>query len=333
MTQVTATVDFDAPGKQIGWLRVPHSVTRSAYGVIPVPVAVFNNGPGPQILLIAGTHGDEYEGQVVLTRLIRSLAPDAIRGRLIVLPSLNTPAAMAGTRTSPLDEGNLNRAFPGDPDGGPTAKIADYLQNHLVPLVDVVADFHCGGSSLAYRPHASTHFAADAPPELKRRSLEAVKALGVRHVMIFELPASSGGGMSTATRAHGRIYLNGEYGGTGALTREGIALVEGAVQRLLAFFGATDTALPALPPPQALRIFGPRAYVYAPEAGVFAPATRLGDIVAEGDICGELLFPENPGRAPLTLCFEGAGHVVCQRHPARVERGDCLAHLARPVED
>lgn len=332
MTQVTATVDFNAPGKQVGWLRVPHSVTRSAYGVIPVPIAVLNNGPGPGIMLVAGTHGDEYEGQVVLTRMIRDMRAEDIVGRLIILPSLNTPAAMAGLRTSPLDDGNLNRAFPGDPDGGPTAKIAHYVHNHLVPLVDVVADFHGGGSSLAYRPHASTHFAADAAPELKQRSLDAVKALGLRHVMIFELPASSGGGMSTATRQHGKIYLNGEYGGTGSLTQDGIGLVEGAVQRLLAFFGATDATLPALPPPQALRIFGPSAYVYAPDAGVFVPARRLSDSVAAGDICGELIFPENPDRAPIVLRFEGAGDVVCQRHPARVERGDCVAHLARPVD-
>ena len=92
MTQVTSTVDLDAPGRQIGWLRVPHSVTRSAYGVVPVPIAVFNNGPGPGILLIAGTHGDEYEGQVVLTRLIRDLRAEDIKGRIVVLPALNTPA-------------------------------------------------------------------------------------------------------------------------------------------------------------------------------------------------------------------------------------------------
>ena len=116
---------------------------------------------------------------------------------------------------SPLDHGNLNRAFPGDPDGGPTWKIADYLQNHLVPKVEVVADFHCGGGSLAYRPHASTHFAPDASPELKARSLAAVKSVGLRHVMIFETAARACG-MSTATRKHGAIYINGEYGGTGA---------------------------------------------------------------------------------------------------------------------
>ena len=330
MTQITSTVDFDATGKQIGWLRVPHSVTRSAYGVIPIPIAVLNNGDGPRILLTGGTHGDEYEGQVVLTRMIRQLRAEDIRGRLIVIPALNAPAAIAGTRVSPLDDGNLNRAFPGDPDGGPTWKIADYVHSHLVPMVDVVGDFHCGGASLAYRPHASTHFSPDSPAEVKERSLAAVKSLGLRHVMIFET-AGMAGGMSCATRRHGKIYLNGEYGGTGSLTRDGIALVEGAVERLLAFFGATERRFDPLPPPQVLQIFGPRAYVYAPDAGVFVPATSLGDAVKEGDLCGELLFPENPGRESIRVHFEGAGDVVCQRHPARVERGDCLAHLARPV--
>jgi predicted deacylase len=197
-------------------------------------------------------------------------------------------------------------------------------------MVDVVGDFHCGGSSLAYRPHASTHFSPDSPPEIKARSLAAVQALGLRHVMVFET-ASGSGGMSTATRRHGKIYLNGEYGGTGSLTPEGIGLVDAAVHRLLAFFGATDTRFDPLPLPQVMHVFGPRAYVYAPDGGVFVPATRLGDAVAEGALCGELLFPENPGRAPIPLHFAAAGDVVCQRHPARVERGDCLAHLARPV--
>ncbi len=55
MTQITPTVDFDQEGKQVGWLRLPHSVTRSAYGTLAIPIAVIRNGAGPQILLISGT--------------------------------------------------------------------------------------------------------------------------------------------------------------------------------------------------------------------------------------------------------------------------------------
>jgi predicted deacylase len=98
-----------------GFIRLPYSVHRSAYGWIPIPVACIKNGDGPRVLLMAGNHGAEYEGQVALGKLIRSLEAEEVCGRIIILPSANFPAAMAGMRTSPLDEGNLNPAFRATP--------------------------------------------------------------------------------------------------------------------------------------------------------------------------------------------------------------------------
>lgn len=331
MSEIIPTVDFDADGKQIGWLRLPHSVTRSAYGVIPIPIAVIRNGEGPSILLTGGNHGDEYEGQIALTRLIQSLEPEQIRGRVIVIPALNLPAALAATRVSPLDGGNLNRVFPGDPHGTPTWQIADYVEQQLLPMVEVVADFHAGGASLEYRPHMSTHFSIDADPQFKARSLEIVKKLGVPHVMIFERQPKPGVLPDGAMRK-GVFSFGGEFGGGGSVSTRGTAYVEEAVRRLLAIFGITENPLPDSnePEPQELHIFGPKAYVYAPEPGVFAPAAELSQHVRPGDLCGEVLFPENPARAPIPVFFEGEGDVVCRRHPGRVERGDCVAHLAAP---
>jgi hypothetical protein len=102
-TLITTDVDYRRNGKQVGWLLLPHSVTRSAYGNIAIPVAVIRNGRGPTAFFMAGNHGDEYEGQIALVKLIRALEPDQIRGRVIVLPAANLPAAMAGTRVSPID--------------------------------------------------------------------------------------------------------------------------------------------------------------------------------------------------------------------------------------
>jgi predicted deacylase len=329
LSKITPTVDFEKDGKQVGWLRLPHSVTRSAYGVLTIPVAVIKNGPGPQILLSSGNHGDEYEGQIVLTRLIQSLEPEEIRGRIIIAPTLNLPAAQAGTRVSPLDDGNLNRVFPGDPDGTPTWKIADYVENHLLPLVDVVLDFHGGGASLDYRPHASTHFSSDAPEEHKQKSLDLVSSLGVPHVMVFERTPSPGGLPDGAIRK-GVIAVGGEYGGTGSVSRSGVKLVEQAVDHLLAFFGAKGSLPENLPKPKVMRVLG---HLYAPEPGVFAPATDLGDYVRAGDLCGHVLFPDNPGRTPVPVNFDAEGDVVCKRHPGKIERGDCVAHLAEELSN
>lgn len=329
MTQIAATVDFDADGKQIGWLRVPHSVTRSAYGTLPVPIAVIRNGDGPKLMLSAGNHGDEYEGQVVLTRMIQDLQAEDICGTLLILPALNLPAVLGATRVSPLDAGNLNRVFPGDPNGGPTWKIADYVENVLLPMVDVVADFHGGGASLDYRPHASTHFSADASAEHKQKSVDIVLKLGVPHVMIFERVMSSGGLPDAAVR-QGVVSIGGEYGGMASVSRSGVGLVQQAVDRLLACLGMKGELPANIPEPKTMQVQTPDSHVYAPEPGLFEPATELGDSVQNGDVCGHMLFPENPARAPIEVTFNGTGDVVCKRHPGRVEAGDCVAHLAAP---
>jgi predicted deacylase len=123
-TSITSEVDFEANGKQSGFLRLPHSVHRSAYGWVPIPITTIKNGDGPTLLVMAGNHGDEYEGQIAISQLARELEAADIRGRLILLPMVNAPAAQAGLRTSPIDDGNLNRLFPGNASGGPTEMIA-----------------------------------------------------------------------------------------------------------------------------------------------------------------------------------------------------------------
>src|SRR6202035_3857235 len=114
MSRLSADIDLLADGKATGFVRVPHSVHRSAYGWIPIPIVRIGNADGPSVLMQAGTHGDEWEGQIGLGNLLRSLEPKDIKGRLVILPSANFPAAMAGQRTSPIDDGNLNRTFPGN---------------------------------------------------------------------------------------------------------------------------------------------------------------------------------------------------------------------------
>lgn len=121
---ITTGIDYENEGFQTGVLRVPYSHDRSAYGHIPVPVAVLKQGKGPTVLLTGGNHGDEYEGPVALMKLLQRMPSMRIRGRLIVIPALNFPAFLNGSRTSPIDRGNLNRMFPGDRNGSITAMVA-----------------------------------------------------------------------------------------------------------------------------------------------------------------------------------------------------------------
>src|SRR5436853_7487426 len=99
-SRLSLEIDLGRDGKQTGFLRVPHSVHRSAYGWIPIPIVRLRNGKGPRVVLIAGNHGDEWEGQLGLGELIRKLEWSQLKGRLVIPTSTNFPPAMAATRTS-----------------------------------------------------------------------------------------------------------------------------------------------------------------------------------------------------------------------------------------
>ena len=232
-TTLWSDIDFEREGKQIDWLYLPHSVTRSAYGEIMIPIAVVKRGPGPTVLLMAGNHGDEYEGQIALAKLIRTLEPEQITGRVIILPAANLPAAMAGTRVSPIDGGNLNREFPGNPEGTVTSRIAHYIESVLLPMCDGFHDLHSGGASLQYLPFASMRHSGDA--DLDRRSLAALRAFAPPIGMIWSF---SGAGTYAASAANNRKVANlgGEFGGSGAVDRAGVAHVEGGNRRFHAPF-------------------------------------------------------------------------------------------------
>src|SRR5260370_13567020 len=92
-SHIWTDIDYDKPGKQVGWLHLPHSVTRSAYGTLMLPIAVIANVRGPTAFFMAGNHGDQDEGQIAPAKLIRTLEPSEIHGPVIVLPAANLPAA------------------------------------------------------------------------------------------------------------------------------------------------------------------------------------------------------------------------------------------------
>lgn len=172
---ISTDIDYERPGLQNGTLRVPYSHDRSAYGHIPIPITVLKGGDGPTVLLTGGNHGDEYEGPVALMKLIRRLPSMSIKGRLIVVPALNFPAFINGSRTSPIDRGNLNRVFPGARNGHITEMIAHYADTELFPRADVVIDLHAGGASFNHLPTVLA-----APPADISRSAETVNADALR---------------------------------------------------------------------------------------------------------------------------------------------------------
>jgi len=329
-SRLVPEVDFNREGKQTGYIRLFHSTHDSAYGFLPIPILVVKNGEGPTALFSAGNHGDEYEGQVALTNLAQWLEPGMIQGRVIILPMANYPAALAGRRVSPIDDLNLNRIFPGDPDGTVTRQIAHFIDSQLIPLADLVIDLHSGGSSLNYIPCALAKQSAD--PAVFRKQLAALRAFGAPYTYIQGSAQGQGGDQTLGSGAdrRGRIALGTELGGCGTVNPAGLAIAERGLRNVLVHLGILPAEHWREPPAPTrfLDVRGENDYIYAPEDGVFEPLVTLGDTVAAGQSAARIHTPETPWRAPVELAFKASGIVMCQRIPARTKRGDCLFHLA-----
>lgn len=323
-TRASCPLDLDSPGKRLGYIRVPHSSDRSAYGWIGVPIGVIRGAEGPTVYLGGGNHGDEYEGPLTLLRLFQELSPERVRGRLIFSPMTNLPAVLAYRRCSPIDGGNLNRLFVGDPglDHEPTKAIAHFVEEVLFPLCDAALDLHSGGRTLDYVPSALARTAPEDP--LRARKLEALRAFGAP-VSYLVPPVGNDNGLLGAADRKGILALGTELGGAGTVTPTTLAVARRGVLGFLAHLGVLEEA----PAPQPTRLVEVRAehYVWAPRAGLFEPAVMPGEEVQEGELAGFLYDLDELERAPLELRFPSTGLVLCRRPIPLVERGDCLFHL------
>lgn len=328
-TRIQPEIDFDAEGKHCGFLRIPHSVHRSAYGWLPMPVISIRNGDGPKVLLMSGNHGDEYEGQITLCRLARNIEPQAMRGHLIILPMANYPAAHAGRRTSPIDEGNLNRSFPGNPDGNLTQMIAHLIEEVLLDGAELMMDLHSGGSSLLYLPSTQVKLQPDGT--LHPREHEMVAAYGAPYNHVERpSPKETDNHSSGGARRNGALFMSAEFAGSGTVSPQALRICEHGLLRALNLFGVLENLPYDVGEPLVPRYLEIRAehYVYASEDGLYEPLVELGDEVKAGDPAAAIHYPETPWREPIIEYFESDGLAVCKRIPGRSERGDCLFHLA-----
>ncbi|AYG66067.1 succinylglutamate desuccinylase/aspartoacylase family protein [Rhizobium sp. CCGE531] len=330
-TRIWSPIDYNREGKQVDCLRLPISTDNSAYGWIPIPVVCIKNGEGPTAVLIGGTHGDEYEGQIAHMRLARKLSETDVTGRVIIMPSLNFPAVEAGRRVSPIDEGNLNRLYPGRAHGTATEMIAHYVTEVLLPMADLVIDLHSGGRSLDYMPCALIR--PGKSPQQHEKLLELLRVFGAP--IGFVTDGSGGGGSTTLPAAAERTgvpVVTAELGGGATLNRSGLDLAEQGVLRLLKHIGilrwndVTEAVAVRL-----MDCSSTDLLVYAETDGMFEPFVELGDDVKEGQLAGLLHSIDRPFNQPQEVHFSCAGMVVCKRFPTLVKRGDCLVELLQDL--
>jgi N-alpha-acetyl-L-2,4-diaminobutyrate deacetylase len=325
---IRATVPFNEDGMHHGFLRLPYSRDDSAWGSVMIPICVVRNGDGPTALLTGANHGDEYEGPIALQSLAYSLNLTEVTGRIIIIPAFNYPAFRAATRTSPIDSGNMNRSFPGRPDGTVTEKIADYFQRTLVPMADVVLDIHAGGKTLDFLPFAAAHVLDDK--EQQRACVAAMRAFNAPYSMML-LEIDSAGMYDTAAEEQGKVFVSTELGGGGTATKNTIAVAKKGIRNFLIHSGILNGKLEVA---QSIELDMPDGdcFVFSEQDGLIESCAELGQSIDKGDIVARIWPTDRTGIAPAEYRARRSGTLSGRHFPGLVHSGDFLAVIAVTVK-
>lgn len=292
-----------------------------------IPICVVQNGVGPTALLTGANHGDEYEGPVALQDLAYNLEPAQVAGRVIIIPAFNYPAFRAAKRTSPIDGGNLNRAFPGKADGSITEKIADYWQRTLIPMADVVLDIHAGGQSLDFIPFAAAHSVDNK--QQQAACVAAMQAFNAPYSMMM-LEIDSAGLYDTAVEEQGKVFVSTELGGGGSSTARSNAIAKKGVRNFLIHSGIVKGEL-ELSESIMLDMPDRDCFVFSEHDGLFESMKNLGDAVAKGDLIARVWPADRTGVKPVDYVAKRSGILTSRHFPGLIQVGDCLAVVATLV--
>jgi predicted deacylase len=337
---VTCTIDLAAgSGMQTGELLLPTGA--GGEGRVRIPIATIANGDGPTVLVSAGTHGDEYEGQIAARRLLAEVEPGQVSGRIIVVPTISTGAAKAHTRFWPSGA-NFNRSFPGRTDGPPDEVLADFFTTRIFPLVEMIVEMHSGGSGSWIAP--CSHMCAVEDPAQRTAMLDAMEAWNSDLHFLY---TAGDNYFPTIAQAQGKIIVTTELGGSGLIQRSVHELAWSGLTNVLRHFGVlegeavTRTSL-GLPPAVVYDARGADETVTelgsglmdqtrAPVSGIAEALVMPGETVERGQPIARIWGFDEVSQQPVDVLAARTGLLLGMRARAYVEQGEGFAFVGEPI--
>lgn len=291
----------------------------------PYPVemtVICGNRPGKTLVVTAGVHGCEYVGIETLNRLKRELEPAALSGRVILLPLVNPEGFYQGSKqTIPADGKNLNRMFPGKPDGTFSSQLARVLEETLYPEADFLMDLHGGDVNEALTP--LVFFPASVPESLSAAASAAAESLSVP----YRVASTSQNGLYSWAAQCGIPALLVERGERGLWSEKEVAACRENVYELMRHLGILNAASvsPCLQQAEIRRAF----YEEAPADGFWYPAvSAAGQKLKQGALLGTLKDSYGNEIARYTAPFDGV--VLYYTLSLGVKSGDPLIAYGKP---
>ncbi len=321
-------LDFESQGRRDYFVALEHD---SIWGdhLIPLTVIV---GPeareGQGLVAFGSNHGNEYEGPMAISRLMRELKTAEVIGRIILVPVLNPAAFRAGTRDSSLDDRvNLNRAFIDGAGVAPalkgiTHRIAAFVRLSIWPHVHVVIDLHAGGEVARFVPLTSFHPVAD--PEQSRAIEETARWFGTPLVIAYQ--NETPGLLPSEAERIGKITVGAELGFGASVSSEGVryglqGIRSAAIRHQQLRGEVTKFGHHAAGTQRRASMVDRACFTPAPFAGHYEPLLECGAEVAAGTTVGLLHDFERIDLDPWEVRAGVDGIVIAQAWGSPVLQG------------
>ncbi len=247
-------------------------------------IAITGRSPGPKILVTAGIHAAEYTGTLAAIRLGRMIDPAEVKGTLVILPLLNRPGFFERSiYVNPEDNDNLNRLFPGDPQGTWGQRFVHRLLTEIITGFDHSIDLHAGDLIEALVPFVIYRETGDAALDARIKTM--VDAYGARWAVKSAPTGERPGSLYAVAALNGIAAMLAESGGNGLAPEEDVARHVRGVTNILRAIGILGGAVERVTPPTVVNSFD---WLRSPVEGIFRCRVQVDERVSKGDVVGEL---------------------------------------------
>jgi predicted deacylase len=290
---------------------------------IPEIISVTSQHDGLTVAILAGIHGDEYEGVIAALSLARELPGELLSGTVKIVSPAHPAAWQSCSRISPIDDANLARVFPGYQNGSATEQVAHVITEQVIKHADVLIDLHSAGTNFDMPFLCGLNAGANIRCQESERLANVFNADFTWH---HNGAPNYGRSLTVAYEQQiPAIYVEG-HGGR-SIRKTDLDGYTAGVRRVLQDLKMIPTA-PRVAR-DTIRVAGDGntdAGLVASESGYLVTRVNVGDLVSNGDVIAEII--DISGVVLSTLLAVQNSYVMLLRRDARVHVGDTICITA-----
>ncbi|MDJ0731008.1 MAG: succinylglutamate desuccinylase/aspartoacylase family protein [Crocosphaera sp.] len=302
-----------APGQkqrlEIPVAQLPTSTT------ISLPVVVINGQfTGPRLWLSAAIHGDEINGVEIIRQILGKIQAKYLYGSIIAVPVVNVFGFIEQSRYLP-DRRDLNRSFPGSPQGSLASRLAHLFMTEIVNHSTHGIDLHTAAQPRINLPQIRANL-------LDRETYRCAQAFSAP-LMIHA--TTRDGSLRQAASKQGIPVLLYEAGEACRFDAQGIEIGVRGILQVMELLEMYAHPLTEEMPLSSLEIEKTK-WIRASRSGLLHLDVNLGDTIEKKQLLG--LITDAFGETKAKIRSPAQGVVIGRVQNPLVNQGDAIVHLA-----